>query len=79
MTELNVKLHSWIIQDGNYDDFEVNQDYQFALEFYISNPIKSINLNVSFKHLNKSNYEVNGKIIFKSNDFVIGVTPKNWR
>jgi hypothetical protein len=32
--ELAIGLDSWIIQDGNYDDFEVGQQYDFALEFF---------------------------------------------
>jgi hypothetical protein len=31
---IHVGLFSWIIQDGNYDDFEVGQAAKFALEFY---------------------------------------------
>ena len=33
MPVLNVGLNSWIIQDGNYDDFEVDHESRFALEF----------------------------------------------
>jgi hypothetical protein len=29
-----VGLAAWIIQDGNYGDFEVGREYRFALEFY---------------------------------------------
>ncbi|NJM91931.1 MAG: hypothetical protein HC861_04095 [Rhodospirillaceae bacterium] len=32
--ELIVDLSAWIIQDGNYPDFERNQRTSFALEFY---------------------------------------------
>jgi hypothetical protein len=32
--DLIVGLSSWIIQDGNYPDFERNQQTAFALEFY---------------------------------------------
>jgi hypothetical protein len=31
---MNVGLSAWIIQDGNYGDFESRQSYRFALEFY---------------------------------------------
>ena len=31
---LHVGLAAWIIQDGNYAEFEVGGEYQFALEFY---------------------------------------------
>jgi hypothetical protein len=32
--DLVVGLSAWIIQDGNYEDFERNQQTSFALEFY---------------------------------------------
>jgi hypothetical protein len=32
--DLIVGLSSWIIQDGNYPDFDRNQQTAFALEFY---------------------------------------------
>jgi hypothetical protein len=31
---LQVGLSAWIIQDGNYKEFEVGREYRFALEFY---------------------------------------------
>lgn len=34
MQTLQVGLSSWIIQDGNYGEFEAGRDYRFALEFY---------------------------------------------
>ncbi len=29
---MNIVLDSWIIQDGNYDDFRIGDKYKFALE-----------------------------------------------
>lgn len=34
MARWQVGLSAWIIQDGNYGDFQRNQEMQFALEFY---------------------------------------------
>jgi hypothetical protein len=34
MRTLQIGLSSWIIQDGNYEEFEVGREYRFALEFY---------------------------------------------
>ena len=34
MELLNVGLDAWIIQDGNYADFRVGEEQDFALEFY---------------------------------------------
>ena len=31
---LHVGLDAWIIQDGNYADFQSGAEYRFALEFY---------------------------------------------
>jgi hypothetical protein len=39
MEVFKVGVSSWIIQDGNYDDFEAGKSCKFALEFcteYIS-------------------------------------------
>lgn len=36
---LKIGLHSWIIQDGNYGDFAVGQQYPFALEFWPLEPL----------------------------------------
>ena len=33
METLDIGLSSWIIQDGNYEDFEVDREYRFALKF----------------------------------------------
>lgn len=34
MQALEIGLSAWIIQDGNYGEFEVGRDYRFALEFF---------------------------------------------
>lgn len=34
METLNIGIDSWIIQDGNYNDFSVGQETSFAIEFY---------------------------------------------
>ena len=31
---MNIGLAAWIVQDGNYADFESGRSYRFALEFY---------------------------------------------
>jgi hypothetical protein len=31
---MNIGLDAWIIQDGNYDEFESGRGYRFALEFF---------------------------------------------
>jgi hypothetical protein len=39
MDTINVGVSSWIIQDGNYDDFAVGETHVFALEFYAEEPL----------------------------------------
>lgn len=39
---LPIGLSSWIIQDGNYPDFEVGQERPFALQFYAHEPLKAM-------------------------------------
>src|SRR5438067_13006493 len=34
MPEWNVGMSAWIIQDGNYGDFQRHQKAKFAVEFY---------------------------------------------
>ena len=40
--KLAIGLASWIIQDGNYPDFEVGQVRPFALEFYARDKLKVV-------------------------------------
>jgi hypothetical protein len=37
---IQIGLSSWIIQDGNYPDFRVNEERAFAVEFYTSEPVR---------------------------------------
>src|SRR5579883_819763 len=52
ITNLQIGLASWIIQDGNYGDFHVNQEVDFALEFYSESiqPAKSENMRCELVH-----------------------------
>ena len=61
--ELEIGIESWIIQDGNYPDFAINQSYSFALEFYPHSLEKS-GSEKSFEHVEKSLYNVVAKIIY---------------
>lgn len=40
----DIGLSAWIIQDGNYEDFEQGQTRSFALEFYPEKPLLLIPL-----------------------------------
>lgn len=39
---IKIGLSSWIIQDGNYDDFSTTENRLFALEFFSENGLKYI-------------------------------------
>ena len=77
MTEIYVALECWIIQDGNYEDFTVNKNYQFALEFHSKNLVQSDNDDMIFKRKEESVYNINGKVLlFDENWLVIDVGIK---
>src|SRR5678809_1457968 len=61
---INVGLSSWIIQDGNYDDFHVDQEISFALEFEVYSIAPSNQTSTTAIHTQGSRYQVNGKVVF---------------
>jgi hypothetical protein len=69
--QLRVGLDSWIIQDGNYDDFVQGQHYAFALEFWAPNPLVVGHPDMGEPHhamtwLRDSTYAVMGRVGFVS-------------
>jgi len=58
-----VGLSAWIIQDGNYDDFQVGDTSSFALEFYCEN-IKREGCKKHYKKVTDSIYELCGQVIY---------------
>ncbi|MFN0058058.1 MAG: hypothetical protein ACKVX7_06340 [Planctomycetota bacterium] len=63
---IHVGLDARIVQDGNYEDFEVGKEYRLALEFY---PIEvAIACNTStgpvLSHLGNACYEARGTVTF---------------
>lgn len=63
MDFLNIGLSSWIIQDGNYGDFEVDQDYRFALEFHATRFDPTNDQRRYLKPLQGEDYRFCGEII----------------
>lgn len=63
---LNIGLDSWIIQDGNYEEFIAGQEMEFALEFHPNNFAKSDIKVFSFKKIKGSLYKIRGQIVFSS-------------
>ena len=68
MSVLNVGLSSWIIQDGNYRDFSVNQEARFALEFHSESISPSGCRAAGAIHRNASRYQVCGKVIYSTEE-----------
>jgi hypothetical protein len=66
MESFNIGLDSWIIQDGNYPDFQVGQEADFALEFYPLLFKPSDKQTKSFRHLNNCNYQICGQVIYQT-------------
>jgi hypothetical protein len=68
---LYIGLSSWIIQDGNYPDFEVGRDYEFALEFGLSEVYPATSESNSLRHIEGSDYDFNGTLVFARKDVAV--------
>src|SRR6185437_6323559 len=64
----DIGLSSWIVQDGNYDDFETGQVVDFALEFYSKAIRADETKQKSAKYLGRAMYSITGKIIYLTPD-----------
>jgi hypothetical protein len=64
--EFEIGLSAWIIQDGNYDNFESGQAAQFALEFFPKTTLFSEEKKKSFKCTGDARYEVVGEVVYRS-------------
>jgi hypothetical protein len=61
-----IGLSSWIIQDGNYEDFRRGDQASFALEFYaptVLSVFENSRETPSLEHLHSSTYQIVGKIV----------------
>src|ERR1700678_726165 len=65
-----VGLSSWIIQDGNYGDFETGQSADFALEFYSQSFDGTHIKTKSARSLGAAKFDVTAEVIY--------LTPKVW-
>lgn len=66
MTHLAVGLSAWIVQDGNYGEFEVGGSYRFAVEFYphqLTECALAPTDSPSLRLRQGSDYEVRGHIV----------------
>jgi hypothetical protein len=62
----NIGIDSWIIQDGNYREFSVGQEAQFALEFYPRSLKPSACESPAAIHLRASRYRICGQVIYRT-------------
>jgi hypothetical protein len=61
-----IHLDSWIIQDGNYDDFSRGQDAAFAVEFYPDELVVVSAGDRTASHLGGNRYHIEGEVAFAS-------------
>jgi hypothetical protein len=59
-----VGLSSWIIQDGNYGDFETGKNVDFALEFYSQSFDKANKKTKSARSLGDAKYDITAEVIY---------------
>jgi hypothetical protein len=63
METWNIGLSSWIIQDGNYADFQIGQQAEFALEFAGVRELRpSHSYQRAARHIQDCSYHVNAQI-----------------
>lgn len=59
-----IDLAVWIIQDGNYPDFEKAQSVEFAVEFWPVGELAATTTGTrSARHLADATYGVDGEVI----------------
>src|SRR5512134_2690860 len=76
MRDVTVDLSSWIIQDGNYPDFERGRQTSFALEFHAPQALSVCDDNtrprlsaIKTSDLGTQVYEVAGRIVHIADDW----------
>jgi hypothetical protein len=60
----SLSLDSWIVQDGNYPDFESGQHAEFAVEFYFPEPPELTGHDdTRVRWTDGTSYEISGRVI----------------
>lgn len=69
----NIGLSAWIVQDGSYPDFGVNETAKFAVEFCKrpETALEASHSDVVAKHLRDATYQVVGKKIEETNKITV--------
>jgi hypothetical protein len=65
---MQIGIDAWIIQDGNYPDFEVGQSARFALEFYAHSVAAATAPVQRFTLTRPARYDLSGIVAFRTND-----------
>jgi hypothetical protein len=63
---INVGVSSWIIQDGNYEDFIAGRRYRFALEFYAEQGLRPAKAGATIQLAQREaeQYHLTGRVAF---------------
>lgn len=69
----DVGLSAWIVQDGNYPDFEVGQAAEFALEFWLPEEVvgPASGRNISANNLGNCLYDAVAEVVFQTAEITI--------
>jgi len=72
-THWDIGLAAWIIQDGNYPDFEVGQTVEFALEFWIPERgvARASNGDVSANNLGDNLYDTVAEVLVQTDRITV--------
>jgi hypothetical protein len=72
-TNWDIGLNSWIIQDGNYPDFEAGQTAEFAVEFWIPENARPVacDREISAKKVSASWYDTIAEVVLQTDDITI--------
>jgi hypothetical protein len=63
-----IGIDSWVIQDGNYPNFQVGQASEFAVEFAAADELMAANGNSAARRLADDRYEVTARIAAVANE-----------
>ncbi len=66
-----IGLASWVIQDGNYGDFEVGQRRRFAVGFFAGNLREPVVHEKAVASLGEGRYEICGQVVVAKRDLAV--------
>ncbi len=71
MTKWDIGLSAWIIQDGNYPDFERGQAAEFAVEFHSDNLAYTRSTGKSAHRIDDGRYQVVAEVAYVSDELCV--------